>query len=42
MDNIMQYEANRFTVGTEVIITNENTMFKGFTGTVTKIIKLGI
>lgn len=39
-DNILQWEKeNRFVIGTEVIITNENTMFKGFTGTVTNAVE---
>lgn len=39
MDNIMQYEANRFAIGTEVVVRTENPVFKGFAGTVTNIVE---
>lgn len=39
MDNIMQYEANRFAIGTEVVVWTENLVFKGFVGTVSNIVE---
>lgn len=39
MDNIMQYEANRFAIGTEVVVLTENPVFKSFVGTVTNIVE---
>lgn len=39
MDIIMQYEANRFAIGTEVVVRTENLVFKSFVGTVTNIVE---
>lgn len=39
MDNIMQYETNRFAIGTEVVVRTENLVFKSFVGTVTNIVE---
>lgn len=35
----MQYEANRFAIGTEVVVRTENLVFKSFVGTVTNIVE---
>lgn len=35
----MQYEANRFAIGTEVVVLTENLVFKSFVGTVTNIVE---